>query len=265
MSPRMPTFFISHGGGPWPWMPEMRAHFEPLVVSLEQMATDLEQKPKAILCISGHWETDEFSVMGAAQPSMLYDYYNFPPETYEVVYPAPGAPDLAKRTADLIRAAGLPVSMDTERGFDHGTFTPLAVMYPDADVPVYQVSMRKNYSPADHVALGRALAPLRDEGVLIIGSGLSYHNLRMMSAQAKGPSEAFDAWLGATLAQSPKDRLQSLLNWEDAPYARVCHAQEDHFVPIFAAIGAAEDSIATRIYHQTDIMGGVTASGYRFD
>lgn len=264
MAHRMPTYFISHGGGPWPWIPQMRAQFHNLEASLKQMVADLPKPPKAVLVISGHWEADSFSVMGSPNPTMEYDYSGFPPETYQIVYPAPGAPTLAARTAELITAAGLPTAIDPDKGFDHGTFAPLFIMYPDARIPVYQVSLRKGYDPAEHLALGRALAPLRDEGVMIIGSGLSYHNLRQFGPQAKIPSEAFDAWLAEAAARDPAARTQALLDWEAAPYARICHAQEDHLVPIFAALGAAENEPATRIYHDRDLMGGVTASSYRF-
>jgi aromatic ring-opening dioxygenase catalytic subunit (LigB family) len=196
---------------------------------------------------------------------MVYDYGGFPPETYQIKYPAPGAPDLARRTADLIAAAGLPARLDPDQGFDHGTFVPAFVMYPKADVPLYQVSLQRGYDPARHFALGRALAPLRDEGVLIVGSGLSYHNLRLFGPGAKEPSAAFDGWLDKVLALEPAQRTEALLNWEEAPYARVCHKEEDHLVPLFAALGAAEGAQATRVYHDSNVFGGVTASSYRFD
>ena len=260
---RMPTYFISHGGGPWPWMPDWRARFVNLEASFVQMVKDLPERPKAILMISGHWEDDSFAVMTSANPPMVYDYHGFPPHTFQIRYPAPGAPDLAQRAADLIAAAGLPVRLDGRQGFDHGCFVPAYVMYPEADVPVFQVSLRKGYAPADHFALGRALAPLRDEGVLIVGSGLSYHNLRLFGPGAKVPSEAFDAWLAETMADAPAARTARLLDWESAPYARTCHAQEDHFVPLFAALGAAEGEVARMVYHDTDLFGGVTASSYR--
>ena len=261
MTERMPTYFISHGGGPWPWIPQMRQMFVNLETSLVKMRAE---KPRAVLMVSGHWETDEVAVMASPKPPMVYDYYGFPPETYEIVYPAPGAPALAERTAGLLREAGIAVSLDTRQGFDHGTFAPMAVIWPEAEVPTYQVSIRKDYDPARHFAIGRALAPLRDEGVLIVGSGLSYHNLRMFGPQAKVPSEAFDAWLGETLALPAGQRTAALENWETAPYARVCHAQEDHLVPLFVALGAAEADKAERVYHDVGLMGGVTASSYRF-
>ena len=149
-------------------------------------------------------------------------------------------------------------------GFDHGTFVPMAIMYPEADVPLFQISLRHGYDPEQHIRLGRALAPLRDEGVLIVGSGLSYHNLALFGPAAKDPSQQFDTWLSATLDLPPAARTEALLNWEQAPAARTCHAKEDHLAPIFAALGAAEEEPATRIYHQKEIFGGVTASGYRF-
>ena len=260
---RMPTYFISHGGGPWPWMPDWRAEFKNLEASFVQMTRDLPERPKAILMISGHWEDDAFAVMTSANPPMIYDYSGFPPETFQVQYKAPGAPDLARKAADLIAAAGLPVRLDANQGFDHGCFVPAFIMYPDASVPVFQISLRHGYNPAEHLALGRALAPLRDEGVLILGSGLSYHNLRLFGPGAKVPSEAFDAWLAKVMADTPANRTAALLDWETAPYARTCHAQEDHFAPIWAVLGAAEQEKATMVYHDTNIFGGVTASSYR--
>ena len=265
MTGRLPTYFISHGGGPWPWIPQMRAMFANLEASLKAMVADLPQPPRAILMISGHWESDDAAVMASARPPMVYDYHGFPPETYQIVYPAPGAPDVAARALELLTGAGIAAHLDMSQGFDHGTFAPMAVMYPNADIPLFQISLLKSYDPAAHLAMGRALAPLRDEGVMIIGSGLSYHNLRMFGPAAKDPSEAFDAWLGEALAKPPAQRIQAMIDWEQAPYARICHREEDHLVPLFVALGAAEDAKASRIYHDKGLLGGVTASSYRFD
>lgn len=261
---RLPTYFISHGGGPWPWIPRMRAMFHNLEASLARMPQEIGATPRAILMVSGHWEAPEFRVMHAERPGMVYDYYNFPPETYEITYPAPGAPAIAERAAALIAQAGLPVALDETQGFDHGTFVPAYVMYPRAEVPVFQISLQAGYDPATHLALGRALAPLRDEGVLIVGSGLSYHNLRLFGPEARVPSEAFDAWLHRTLAETPARRTQALIDWEQAPQARVCHAQEDHLIPLHVALGAAEGEAATVTYHDEGLMGGVTATSWRF-
>lgn len=264
MVDRLPTYFISHGGGPWPWLSQLRAQLSNLETALAAMPEEICTTPRAILVVSAHWETDDaFAVMHAAQPPMVYDYYGFPPETYEIVYPAPGAPDIAERTAALIEGAGLEARLDDKQGFDHGTFAPLAVMYPQADMPIFQVSIRRDYDPLAHVELGRALAPLRDEGVLIVGSGLSYHNLRLMGPAASAPSTVFDGWLERTMALPPQERLAALLDWESAPSARICHPQEDHLVPLFVALGAAERDKATRCYHDVGLFGGVTASNYR--
>lgn len=264
MTGRLPTYFISHGGGPWPWLPQMRAMLSNLETALARMPEEIGQRPRAVLMISGHWEGPEFAVMSAARPGMVYDYHGFPPETYRIVYPAPGAPDLAQRSAGLIAAAGLPVRLDDRQGFDHGTFAPMAVIYPAADVPVFQVSLRAGYDPAEHLALGRALAPLRDEGVLIVGSGLSYHNLRLFGPGARVPSAGFDAWLTEVLDAEPAARTQALIDWESAPYARTCHAEEDHLIPLHVALGAAEGELATRVYHDEGLFGGVTASSWKF-
>ncbi len=261
----MPSYFISHGGGSWLWIAQMREAFLTLEQSFLDMVDGLPERPSAVLMISGHWEEDDaFAVTHSANPPMVYDYHGFPPHTYEVTYPAPGAPTLAEEAAALITNAGLPARLDDKRGFDHGTFVPMAILYPEADMPLIQISLRSHYSPQEHLALGRALAPLRREGVPIIGSGLSYHNLSAFGPAAREPSEAFDAWLGTALDLSPAQRTKGVLAWESAPHARICHAREDHLVPLFAALGAAEDEPATRSYHEEMIFGGVTASNWRF-
>lgn len=265
MSQRLPTYFISHGGGPWPYMPEMAAAMQPLAQSLSDIPRQLGQTPKAVLLVTAHWEARAFTLGSSPAPGMVYDYGGFPPHTYQVVYPAPGAPALAQRVQGLLEAAGMPVALDGQRGYDHGTFVPLAVMYPDAEVPVLQMSLRSGLDPAEHIALGRALAPLRDEGVLIVGSGLSYHNLRAFGPQARAPSKAFDDWLQAALAATPAQRTQHLLDWEQAPAARLCHPREEHLLPLMVALGAAEADTATCVYHEEAIFGGVTASSFRFD
>jgi aromatic ring-opening dioxygenase catalytic subunit (LigB family) len=195
---------------------------------------------------------------------MVYDYSGFPPHTYAIRYAAPGAPDVARRVKALLEGAGIPAALDPDRGFDHGTFAPLQAMYPEADVPVVQLSLKRGYDPEEHLAIGRALAPLRDEGVLIVGSGLSWHNLRMFGPAAKAPSQAFDAWLDAALSSKPEERSRRLVEWAAAPAARLAHPEEDHLVPLMVAVGAAEGEPATRVYHEDGFMGGVTASSYRF-
>ena len=265
MSQRLPTYFISHGGGPWPYMPEMADAMRPLAESLADIPRHLGETPQAVLIITAHWEADAFTLGSNAKPGMIYDYGGFPAHTYQVVYPAPGAPALAQRVQGLLEAAGLPVGLDPQRGYDHGTFVPLSVMFPAAQVPVLQMSLRRGLDPSEHLALGRALAPLRDEGVLIVGSGLSYHNLRAFGPQAKEPSQAFDAWLQRALAATPAQREALLVAWEQAPAARQCHPREEHLLPLMVALGAADQERATCIYHEANIFGGVTASSFRFD
>ncbi|HMA10551.1 MAG TPA: class III extradiol ring-cleavage dioxygenase [Steroidobacteraceae bacterium] len=263
---RLPTYFLSHGGGPWPYLTgPFRTHFRLLEASLKATARELGGKPRAILVVSGHWEAAVFTVMTSPHPGMLYDYSGFPAHTYEVQYPAPGSPELAGRVQGLLEAAGIVAGSDDRRGFDHGCFAPLAVMYPDADVPVVQLSLKAGYDPQAHLAAGRALAPLRDEGVLILGSGLSYHNLGEFGEQAREASAAFDAWLQEVLLRaSPPERARRLLQWEQAPAARRAHPREDHMIPLLLALGAAEDEAAACVYHEQDFFGGVTASSFRF-
>ena len=264
-APRLPTWFLSHGGGPWPWMDEMRPFMAGLERSLRELPATLPQRPRAVLLISGHWESQAFTVMANAQPPMLYDYYGFPPHTYRVTYSAPGSPQLAAQVRDLIAAAGLPAALDAERGFDHGAFVPMAVLWPHADVPLVQVSLRAGLDPATHLALGRALAPLRDDGVLIVGSGLSWHNLRMLGPEARVPSQAFDAWLQQTLVGSdPRVREAQLLRWREAPAARLAHPREEHLVPLMVAVGAAHDDAGDCPYREENVFGGVTVSSFRF-
>jgi aromatic ring-opening dioxygenase catalytic subunit (LigB family) len=262
---RLPTFFISHGGGPWPWLEgPFRRQFDRLEQSLRETAASLKDRPRAVLVVSGHWEEECFTVMSGERPGMVYDFSGFPPHTYQVKYAAPGSPEIAHRVQALLEAKGMPVALDPERGFDHGTYAPLAVMYPQADVPVLQLSLKRGYGPREHLEAGRALAPLRDEGVLIVGSGLSWHNLRMFGPAARPHSQAFDDWLARSLAAPREERAHLLERWDSAPAARLAHPREDHLVPLHVAMGAAEAEPAERVYHETDFMGGVTASSYRF-
>jgi aromatic ring-opening dioxygenase catalytic subunit (LigB family) len=262
----VPTYYLSHGGGPWPWMKgELNGAYDRLEAALQAMPGQIGVTPKAVLVISGHWEEREFTVMSGASPPMIYDYSGFPAHTYRISYPAPGSPRTAERVRQLIEQAGYSARLDPLRGFDHGAFAPLAVIYPDADVPVLELSMRHGYDPKDHIAIGLALAPLRAEGVLILGSGLSYHNLRELGPAGREPSAAFDQWLQQTLvACSPAERIARLINWEQAPAARRAHPREDHLLPLMVAVGAAGNDRASCVYHQHDCFGGITVSSYRF-
>src|SRR5579883_151262 len=205
VSDRFPTFYLSHGGGPWPYMKEeARRPYARLEASLRQLPRELPRRPEAILMVSGHWEERDFAVMTGAKPPMVYDYGGFPEELYHIRYAAAGSPRVAMRAHSLIQQAGLAAHVDPERGFDHGTYSILAVTHPGADIPVFQVSIRADYDPEAHLRLGRALAPLRDEGVLIMGSGSSYHNLRRFFGPRlrRDDSVQFDSWLRETLVES---------------------------------------------------------------
>jgi aromatic ring-opening dioxygenase catalytic subunit (LigB family) len=266
MSTRLPTYFISHGGGPWPYLDgPFRRMFDQLEQSLFDIRRELRDAPRAVLVISGHWEEDGFAISSAEQPGMEYDYSGFPPHTYQIKYKAPGSPELAARVQRLLSEGGIGARLDPERGFDHGVFSIMKPLYPGEDIPLVQLSIDRSYDPELHLKLGRLLAPLRDEGVLIIGSGLSYHNLREMRGnEGAEPSRQFDAWLQDTLAAARAERTERLIQWEQAPMARAAHPQEDHLIPLMAAVGAAEDEAVAVVYHQKDFGGGITASSFRF-
>ncbi len=267
---RLPTYFISHGGGPWPFMDASafggEGMWDGLTAFLRGLDADVGTRPRAVLVVSGHWEAPRVTANTGVRPPLLFDYYGFPEHTYALSYAAPGSPEVAARAAELLDAAGIETGTDDRRGFDHGVFIPFMLIYPEADVPLVQLSLRDDLDPAAHLAIGRALAPLRDEGVLIVGSGLSYHNLRGIfsnDAGAAAASERFDAWLTETVeAPEAARRNAGLIAWETAPDARAAHPREDHLIPLMVAAGAAGDDRGRRIYR--DRMFGKAVSAYRF-
>jgi aromatic ring-opening dioxygenase catalytic subunit (LigB family) len=219
--------------------------------------------PRALLVVSAHWEERVPTVMTSPHPPILYDYSGFPPESYQITWPAPGDPALAARVQALLTAAGIPSRADDSRGFDHGTFIPLKVTYPDADIPAVQLSLKVGLDPAEHLAIGRALAPLRDEGIFILGSGMTFHNLRaFFGARSNDVSEAFDAWLQKTMAGTPVERARGLIDWSRAPAARQAHPREEHLLPLIVAAGAAGDDGARLAFSGT--MLGQRLSAYHF-
>lgn len=266
-SKRQPVLFIPHGGGPcffmdWTWGPADTWHATQLF--LESIAASLPEAPRAILVISGHWQEPAFTAAAVAQPSLIFDYSGFPAHTYQLTWPAPGSPQLAERAAALLREAGLPSAINPTRGFDHGVFVPLKVAFPGAEIPVVPLSLVSSLDPALHLAAGRALAPLRDEGVLILASGMSFHNLgAYLRPETRERARAFDAWL-TTAAQSPDlERASQLARWHQAPFAAFAHPHEEHLAPLFVAAGAASSAPGKRVF--TDEPMGAAISAYRFD
>jgi aromatic ring-opening dioxygenase catalytic subunit (LigB family) len=263
---RLPAIYIPHGGGPWPWVsvgivPDQA--WDELKRYLLMLVSGLPERPKAIVVISAHWEERVLTLMSGARPPMLYDY-GFPdPKAYEIQWPAPGDPLLAANVAQLLKAAGFPVAFDEQRGFDHGTFVPLKVAVPEADIPIVQLSLLAGLDPKAHIAIGKALAPLRDQGVLIVGSGSSYHNLRDFGRPtSREPSRLFDDWLADTVTKPPSERDALLVNWATAPAARHCHPREEHLIPLHVVAGAGgNDTVSLPL--RTDI-GDARMSAVQF-
>ncbi|WP_299565568.1 class III extradiol ring-cleavage dioxygenase [uncultured Sulfitobacter sp.] len=266
----MPTLFIPHGGGPcffMEWDPpdtwDRHRSF------LEALSASLPEKPKALLIISGHWEAREFTVQSNPAPPLLFDYNGFPQHTYELTWPAPGDPALATRVGELLQGAGFETRTDTARGFDHGVFVPLKLVFPEADIPTVQLSLRADLDPDAHLAVGRALAPLRDEGVLVIGSGNTYHNMGIMMQSMRGAPQdgtagtEFDAWLTeAVTCPDPDERNRRLARWAQAPGGRDANPREEHLIPLHVVAGAAGTDIGRKTLEDT-VLGAVE-SAFRF-
>lgn len=239
----LPTLFLPHGGGPcffMDWQPP--GTWDRMAAWLRSLPRLAGRRPKALLVISAHWQAPAFTVNVQAAPALLYDYHGFPDHTYRLSWPVPGSPELAGRVRELLSAAGLPTAEDHARGLDHGVFIPLMLAWPEADIPVVQLSLRSGLDPAEHIAMGRALAPLRREGVLILGTGMSFHNMRrfrMAGGRADPDSVEFDTWLGQAVTAEPAEREARLVAWERAPAARESHPEEEHLIPLHVVAGAA--------------------------
>ena len=267
---RWPTLFIPHGGGPCFFMEPLPGTppdlWDRMAVYLRGIDRTLGARPHAILVVSGHWEAERPTVNTAERPPLLFDYYGFPEATYRLTYPVAGSPVLAARVRQLLASAGMASDEERARGLDHGVFVPFKVMYPEADVPMVQLSLDAHRDPATHLEIGRALAPLRDEGVLIVGSGMSYHNLREFFADnpvSNGAADAFDQWLhDAVTNPDVGTRDSRLTEWRTAPGARAAHPTPEHLLPLMVAAGAAGTDTGRRMFH--DRLMGKAVSGFEF-
>jgi 4,5-DOPA dioxygenase extradiol len=259
--PKMPALYVSHGSPNLAITPRTPAY-----KFLSGLAAELP-RPKAILIVSAHFTTRAPVIATAAKPPMIYDFGGFSPALYEMVYPAPGAPDVSRRAGQLLAAAGMQVAEDATRGYDHGVWVPLKVIYPAADIPVAQVSMQPLADARHHYALGQALAPLRDEGVLIIGSGSMTHNLRAIERDAiAGPPPAwvsdFTEWMHDHLIAGDREAVLDAI--DIAPGAQANHPYDDHLLPLFVALGAAGDGEPIRRLHSSYEYGVLAMDTYRF-
>jgi len=248
--------YFSHGGGPLPILgdPGHKAMIDFMI----QLPSQLK-KPDAILVISAHWEESAATLLGAQNPAMFYDYYGFPDQAYEITYPAPGSPEHANRISGLLEKNNIPTYIDPKRGFDHGLFIPLKLMYPQADIPCLQLSLLRGLNPKAHIALGNALRELNNENILVIGSGFSFHNMRAFSWQGIGApdqaNDAFQNWL-IEVCTGPlphSEREQRLIEWEKAPSARYCHPREEHLLPLHVCLGMADEP--ARLIFDDQILG----------
>lgn len=251
--------FLPHGGGPMPLLGD--PGHAGLVTFLESLPARLGE-PDAIVLISAHWEMPVPHVTAGKSPELIYDYGGFPPEAYEITYPAPGSPGLAQEIADVLAQAGMPCVQDTARGFDHGMFVPLKLMYPQANIPVIQLSLLASLDAGEHIALGRALAPLREKNLLVVGSGMSFHNLRAFFVPglvSEQDNQVFEGWLQATCtaAMDEAKRAEQLARWFQAPSALACHPRPEHLLPLHVCYGIAE-SQAELVFSDTVMDRQVT-------
>jgi 4,5-DOPA dioxygenase extradiol len=262
MSDNATIVFIPHGGGPLPLLND------PAHAAMNRFLRALPgtiARPAAIIVISAHWEEPVITITAAASPPLLFDYSGFPAETYEYEYPAPGHPELAGRVQGLLQADGIDTRLDQQRGFDHGMFVPLMMMYPEADIPCIQVSLSTSLDPAGHVRIGQALGGLKNENLLILGSGSSFHNMQALMNKRDDAidqrNQEFETWLAQTCSDpgiTEAEREARLVGWELAPHARYCHPREEHLLPLQVCYGIGQGS-ATTIF-QEPVAGFITSA-----
>lgn len=264
MTKAIEALFLSHGGGPLPLLGDS-GHRE-MVSQLTEMAERIS-RPSAILVISAHWEAPVPTVTAHPNPSLIYDYSGFPSEAYRIEYPCAGEPVLAGQIIQTLTRAGIPAQLDDQRGFDHGLFVPLKLMYPDADIPCVQLSLKSNLDAAEHIAIGSALQALDYNNLLVIGSGFSFHNMPEFftagSAEADARNQAFQDWLYDVCTDSgipETQRADRLTHWEQAPNARFCHPREEHLLPLHVCYGLMEK--ASQTYRSSKILGKASGLFY---
>jgi 4,5-DOPA dioxygenase extradiol len=254
----LPALFLSHGSPMLVFEDIAARHF------IAGLGAQLE-RPKAVLCISAHWETERPAVSAAAAPQTIHDFYGFPDELYRLHYPAPGAPALARRVVELFDRAGIGGGIDADRGLDHGAWNPLMLIYPKADVPVTQLSIQAHLDPAHHAKIGRALQPLRREGVLVLASGGAVHNLRQFHVDRETPAPwavSFDDWLAGRIAAGDEAALLSYR--EHRPDGRLAHPRDEHLLPLFVAVGAGGGNPG-RPLHRSFAHGSLSMAAFAWD
>ncbi|MDB5649608.1 MAG: Dioxygenase [Hyphomicrobiales bacterium] len=259
----LPAMFLSHGA---PTLPLTDA---PAKMFLETVAARLPERPRAVLVISAHWETAQPRVNAVAVNDTIHDFYGFPRALHEMTYPAPGSPELAARVSALLTAAGLPCGIDTARGLDHGAWVPLKLIYPQAAISVVQLSVQSGLGPAHHLAMGRALTNLREEGVLIVGSGSLTHDLSSFGAyrdriSAPEPAwvTAFADWFDSALSRDATDELVAYRRL--APFATKNHPSEEYLLPLFVALGAGGEAPHVEHWHASATYGILRMDVYAF-
>lgn len=286
---KFPTVFINHGGGPLPLMGRQ----PDLVKNMQHVVQHLlpETPPSAIVVLSAHFEADPVTITSSKNPSLYFDYYGFPNETYAYEYPAPGDPDLAQHIQNLLGERDIGSILDEKRGWDHGVFVPLMLMYPSANIPVIQVSLDASLDATKNIEIGKALTTLRDDNILILGSGYTFHNMEALfnpSPNTIHASRDFNQWLKSVilLPDQSKDetpvkerlpglhhqRMKELQHWEKAPGARISHPREEHLLPLFMVAAAAGETATPKLIYDTTLISnddsGLTehaVTGYLFE
>mmetsp|Transcript_15123 Transcript_15123/g.25993 ORF Transcript_15123/g.25993 Transcript_15123/m.25993 type:complete len:282 (+) Transcript_15123:123-968(+) len=262
-----PVVFLPHGGGPLPLLDDPNDEWTRMNKFIKSIPSKLPSKPKTLLIVSAHWEEKTTSITNSENPGLLFDYGGFPKHTYEYEWPAKGNPELAKRLHDALKAKGVESKLDDKRPLDHGVFIPMLLMYPDADIPTIQLSLQKNLDPKLHLKIGEILSEFRDEGVLIIGSGYTFHNMQIFKSPGIHGLK-FDEWLTETMQADKKTRDERLAEWSNAPEARYAHPREEHLLPLHVIAGAARDGEQVETFSDTQMNArnsGFVIGGVKLD